>query len=172
MANKCNKDEESPKRLGAGLGSILGGLENLIRKLEDLSQTADEVTKTGEFKSGDKVRGVYGFSVRMGTGGEGIKVEPFGTVRQEKMAGESKVVEIREPMVDVFDEKDHVLVVAEMPGIAVSDLKIDLNDDILIITAEKGDKKYHKEVLLPTAFPKEGMSVVCNNGIIELKFLK
>ena len=52
-------------------------------------------------------------------------------------------------MVDVFEEEDHLLVLAELPGIGKDDIKVDLKDDVLTITAERGDKKYRKEVLLP-----------------------
>ena len=68
-------------------------------------------------------------------------------------------------MVDVFDEADHVLVVAEMPGIGEEDVQVELKDDILTISAERGDQKYRKEVLLPAAFPAESMSRTCRNGI-------
>ena len=45
-----------------------------------------------------------------------IKVEPFGNVTKDKESGRTVVHEVREPLVDVFEEDDHVLVIAEMPG--------------------------------------------------------
>ncbi len=61
------------------------------------------------------------------------------------------VQEVREPVVDIFEEEDHVLVVAEMPGVSPEDVKITVEDDLLTISAERGDKKYRKEVLLPAS---------------------
>jgi HSP20 family protein len=72
-------------------------------------------------------------------------------------------------MVDVFEEEDHTLVVAEMPGIGTQDVQIDIKDDLLTINAKRGDKKYCKEVLLPRAYPPEKMEVSCNNGVLEIK---
>ena len=75
-------------------------------------------------------------------------------------------------MVDVFEEEDHLLVVAELPGIGKEDVQIDVKDDVLTISAERGDKKYRKEVLLPRNVSKEKVQVSCNNGVLEIKCLK
>jgi HSP20 family protein len=42
---------------------------------------------------------------------------------------------------------------------------------VLTIQAEEGDKKYRKELLLPGTYPREKMTVSCNNGILEIKCL-
>lgn len=172
MVRKPREDEE-PFDTGevTGLGGILGGLGGLVKKLAELAETAEEISKSGEFESGGQrgVKGVYGFSVKVGLGGEGVQVQPFGTVRQERPAGQATVVEIREPMVDVFEEADYLLIVAEMPGIGAEDIHLDLQEDILVLSAEKGDKKYRKEVLLPSSFLREKMTISCNNGVVEIK---
>jgi HSP20 family protein len=62
-----------------------------------------------------------------------------------------------------------VLIVAEMPGISESDLKLEVHDDVLIVVAEAGDKKYRKEVLLPKSCPRERMTLSCNNGIVKIR---
>jgi HSP20 family protein len=75
-------------------------------------------------------------------------------------------------MVDVFDEQDHVLLVAEMPGVSETDVHIELKDDILTLAAARGDTKYRKEVLLPQAFTAAQMSHTCRNGILKVKLTK
>jgi HSP20 family protein len=72
-------------------------------------------------------------------------------------------------MVDVLEEEDHVLVLAELPGIGKNDVHLELVDDVLTIAAEQGEKKYRKEVLLPCSVSKERMQVACNNGVLEIK---
>jgi HSP20 family protein len=96
-------------------------------------------------------------------------VEPFGNVHRDEKTGETVVQEIREPVVDLFEEKDHLLIVAEMPGISVKDVRLEVRDDLLTITAKKKDKKYRKEILLPQSYPREKMKLSCNNGILEIK---
>ena len=64
---------------------------------------------------------------------------------------------------------DHTLIVAEMPGISEADVDLDINDDLLIISAANGPKKYRKELLLPRAYTREQMAVSCNNGVLEIR---
>jgi len=153
-----------------GVEGILGGLTDLVEKLGDLAEKGEKLSSSGHIGGkGKEVKGVYGFSVKVGLGGEDARVEPFGNIRKDKRTGESVVQEVREPMVDIFEEKDYTLLVAEMPGISAEDVRIEVKDDLLSIRAEKGDSKYSKEVLLPRAYPREKMEVTCNNGILEVK---
>lgn len=159
----------------AGFEGIFKGLADLVERLGDLAEKGEQLSRTGEIPLSGKdkdVKGIFGFSVKMGLGGEGVKVEPFGNVSKDKTTGRSVVDEIREPLVDLFEEKDHVLIVAEMPGVQASDVETDLHDDILVISARRGDKKYRKEILLPGEFGKPEISVSCTNGIVEIKCMR
>ncbi len=151
-------------------GGIMAGLTGLLNKLNELAETGTELRHiSGVSRTGGKVKGIYGFTVKVGLGDQTPRVEPFGNIRADKKTGQAVVEEIREPVVDVFEEKDHVLIVAEMPGISVSNVKLALKDDVLTITASKGDKKYRKEVLLPGTFSREKMEMSCNNGVLEIR---
>jgi len=166
MTKKRGGGEES------GFGGVFKGLADLIEKLGDLAEKGEQLKKgEGEIHHRD-VKGVYGFSVKVGLGDKGgkeVKVEPFGNVHRDDTSGKTVVREIREPVVDVFEEKDHTLVVAEMPGISTKDVKLTVKDDLLTIYAEKRDKKYRKEILLPRSYSPEKMKMTCNNGILEIK---
>jgi HSP20 family protein len=162
----------SKKTVGSFDG-ILKGLGDLVKNLGELAEKGERLSKTGEFRGlgGEKnLKGVYGFSVKVGgLGGEEVKVEPFGNLRRDEESGETVVQEVREPVVDIFEEDDHTLIVAEMPGIRKSDVRLDVKDDLLTVHAEHGDKKYRKEILLPKSYPSEKMVVSCNNGIVKIK---
>jgi len=164
------KDRSSQGGIEGGLGGILKGLGDLVEKLGELSETGQEFSKTGEIGGpGRKPRGIYGFTVKVGLGDKGPRIEPFGNIRRDTESGRTEVQEVREPMVDVFEEDDHLLVLAELPGIGKEDVRIDVKDDVLTISAERGDKKYRKEVLLPCSVSKEKIQVSCNNGVLEIK---
>lgn len=153
-----------------GLGGMLKGLGDLVEKLGELAEKNGELSKTGEIHdAGKQLRGIYGFTVKVGLGDQGPRIEPFGNIRRDDKSGRTEVQEVREPMVDVFEEADHLLILAELPGISKEDLRIDLKDDVLTIIAEHGDKKYRKEVLLPCSVSKEKMQITCNNGVLEIK---
>jgi len=160
-----------------GVEGILRGLGDLMEKLGELAEKGQELKRSSEFNvdtgGGKDLKGVYGFSVKVGLGGDGApsgtpKVEPFGNIRRDEETGASVVQEITEPMVDVFEEDDHIKIVAEIPGVGDKDVKLDLNGDILSIDAARGDKKYRKEVLLPRG-SEEIIEHSCNNGILDVK---
>jgi HSP20 family protein len=156
-----------------GIGGILKGLGNLVEKLGDLAETGEQLSQSGEIHgAGKDVKGIYGFTVKVGLGDKGPRIEPFGNISKDQESGHSIVQEVREPMIDVFEEVDHVLIVAEMPGIRVEDVQIAVEEDLLTITAAHGDKKYRKEVLLPATFVREKMQVTSNNGVVEIKCVK
>jgi HSP20 family protein len=170
MKKKENEIESGFDMLG------LGGLFKGIEKLVDLAgklQEGNEINKEGEInldhlKKG--MKGVYGFTIKSATGGGKPTVETFGNIK--KTPEGPKVEEEREPMTDMFDEKDEIVIIAEMPGIEESDLKIDLKGDILDISAERNTRKYRKEFLLPVQVEEEKMKVKYNNGILEIRIEK
>jgi HSP20 family protein len=149
-----------------------------VTKLAELAEKGEELKKTGELDfsklgGGKGVKGVYGFSVKFGgQGGHGgLTVEPFGNIKQDSV-GQTVVEEVHEPLVDVFEESDHVLVVVELPGVEEKNVTLELNGDILTIHGERGEKKYHKEVLLPCQGSANKMTRVLRNGILEVRLAK
>lgn len=171
MTKKSN-GKTLPK-LDLKLGGILTGLGDLVEKLSELAEKGEQLSRTGEIHgAGKEVKGIYGFSVKVGLGEDQPRVEPFGNIRKDARSGQTVVEEVREPMVDVFEEQDHVLVVAEMPGISVEDVEVEVRDDLLTISAQRADKKYRKELQLPGRFSRDKMQLSCNNGVLEIKCRK
>ena len=70
---------------------------------------------------------------------------------------------------DVYEEDDHVLVLAEIPGVSKKDVQLELSQDRLTIRARHGDKQYHKEIVLPGSFSQQNMRWECTNGILKIR---
>jgi HSP20 family protein len=154
-------------------GRILSGLTDIAEKLKEISEKGETVSKTGEFTFPSKeggLKGVYGFSLKtgLGTKGDQIKVEPFGNIRKDEKTGEAVVQEINEPLIDIFEDEGVTTLIAEMPGVGEGDVRIDVRDDILTISAARGEKKYLKEVLLSHSPAPDKIKVTCNNGIVTI----
>ena len=156
-----------------GLGGLFKGLGSLLEFATELAEQAPtEVRREGQVGPiGDKgVKAVYGFSVKVGGGGRPT-VERFGNVRETE--GKGPIVDdVREPMVDTFDEGAFLLVVAELPGVNEKDITYDIQQDIVTISGQTGERKYSKEVLLPSAVEAEKSSSSYKNGILEIKLWK
>jgi len=170
----ADRSTESTVDFGGGLGGFLGKLGGLVEKLGELAQAGEGFSQSGEFGSRDpqgRVRGVYGFSVKTGLGDQGrreFKVEPFGNIRRQP-SGEAVVDELREPMVDVHTEDDHVLVVAEIPGVSKKDVEVALCGDRLTVSAQHRQIRYRKEVVLPQEFSADKMRWGCKNGVLSIR---
>ena len=75
-------------------------------------------------------------------------------------------------MVDVIDEKDRIVVVAELPGIDKDKIDIRIKDNKLIIKAKDKDRKYYKEIELPAEVKPETAKAKYKNGVLEITIEK
>ena len=159
-------------RVDFKLGGVLKGLEGIIdgvQKLQKLAEESGGRTSTREFSIpglGEAAKGVFGFSVGTLSSGK-VKVEPFGNIRTTDKGPE--VDEVREPIVDVFEEGETLQVLIEMPGVAGSQIEIEVRGDILTVTGS-GAYSYAKEVLLPFSVKEDTIGKIYHNGILELRF--
>ncbi|MDP2730174.1 MAG: archaeal heat shock protein Hsp20 [Dehalococcoidales bacterium] len=165
------KDEDKVE-IDFGVGKIsFGGLFKGLGNLIDLADRLKEegVEKRGEIGGLPKgAKGVYGLSIRSMAGKP--VVESFGNIRET--AKGPVVEEVREPIVDVFDEEDHILVIAELPGVSEEGIKVEVAGDILNITASDTDRKYAKEILLPSKVKPASLKRSYKNGILEISLEK
>ena len=174
MAKKKEPEEPAGKAsVDFGLGGMFKAIGDLIAAASKLSEAGEGTSGTREFTIpglGDKAKGIFGFSIKaMGQGQEQVKVEPFGNIRETQQG--PVVDEVREPIVDVFDEGDYIRVLAEMPGVDEADVHHEIKGDILTLSAENG-RKYHKELLLPACVKEQEVEVTYRNGILELRLTK
>jgi len=172
MADRKKKPAENVDLgIEVGLGGLfkgLGGLFDLVSKMAE--EGKQEQSSTGETEIlGGKGKAVYGFSVKMGLGGKPV-IEQFGNIQATDKG--AVVAEVREPLVDVLDEGERLLVIAELPGVGAKDIQIKIKEDILELTAEREDRKYSKEVLLPSPVDASTMEQSYKNGILEIKLVK
>jgi len=169
---KEKKRKEEGVGFDFGIGGLFKGIEKLIDLAQELKEAGGEIKKEGEIdlthlKEG--MKGVFGFSIKTMAGGK-TTVEPFGNIKKTPKG--PTVEEEREPITDVFDEEDEIHIYAEIPGVKEEDIKLDLREDILDISAQSGERKYHKEVLLPGKVKAETLASSYKNGILEIKIKK
>ncbi len=166
------QQDEREAVVDLGLGALFKGLGALVDIVGELAAAGEEQrTRTGEFRLrglGEKGHGVYGLSVRVGIGGT-PQVQRFGNIRP---TGEGpEVADVREPLVDVFDEEREIVVVVEVPGVDEEEVTVEVRDDVLTIET-RGKFRYAKELLLPHRVDPGSLKKVFKNGLLELRLDK
>ena len=92
------------------------------------------------------------------------------------------------PMVDIYDDNDHIVIKAELPGIDKKDITIDLKDSVLTLKGErnveneeKEDNYYRRErsfgkferaFTLPTGLDPEKIKADYKDGVLKIEIPK
>ena len=128
----------------------------------DVNDAFEEVK--GNFNSGPLF---YGYTMTVGPDGK-PSVQEYGNVKPDH----PHISDAREAIVDtIVDEKEKVVkLIAEMPGVEKTDVKILFDKNIVDITAEHGEKKYHCKVPLQDKVDENSGKATYKNGILQLVF--
>ena len=163
---KDKKDDESI--VEGVVDEILPGMGKLVKKLKKTSpelerkieETDREIKDRLEKGYSPKPTIKYGYSMKTLVGEE--KVEPKEKVKPK--------IERVEPIVDIFDEKDRIKVIAELPGVSEDDIMVNLSGREIVIDAATEERRYHKIIELPCDV--KDMKKRYKNGILELEAVK
>lgn len=171
---QAEKKRESDLGSGKGaLSTIFQGIGNIIDLVANMEEEGKvEERREGEFSSpSGRVKGVFGISVKTGLGlDEKLTIEPQSHVRkapQRPRGGEE-----RQPLIDVFDGQDHVLVIIELPGVDEEQIHTEVKGDILILSTTSGNYNFYREVILPKDVDASTVTRKYTNGVLEIRISK
>ena len=82
------------------------------------------------------------------------------------------VIKEKQPLVDVFEEADHIVVLAELLGVDEKDVHIKADDNTITITTEDTTKRYLEIVKLPTCIKRDTARFTFRNNILQVKLKK
>jgi len=148
-----------------GLGGIIEGLERsdaIQQRLSTINKEIERQLKEAPLKE---------------VGQEGIRttiIPPRTTLRSRQPPSRAQAPPLKkqkEVIVDVFDEGDHVKVIAELPGVTGEDIRTEVRGSILVISAMGISQEYYKEVALPCAVKGE-LDSSYKNGVLQVKAKK
>jgi len=151
--------------------SIFDIFDDIMREFEEeiesLEKEFEELARTSQ----GRVIGPYYYGVRITIGPDGVpKIEEFGNIRRTR-TGRPRISETIEPLIDVIEEENEVLVVAELPGVDKDKIKVRATENKVIIRAENS-KKYYKEIELPAKVDPASAKASYRNGVLEIKLRK
>jgi HSP20 family protein len=193
-------EEEAQKRKSVGVAGAalrgvsrmlpLPGLSDLIEGLEESEAFRERLRTTNEkiemnikksLKEGshDEVR-------HIGT------VKDFGGIRDAHVTctvstkplvnekpsdkrvaqGDTFTIEEKEPLIDIFNEKNHLIVAMGVPGAEkLEDIKLNVAGGVLTVSTD-ASKGFLKEVKLPCSTETDIANATYVNGILEVKLRK
>ena len=148
-----------------GIGNILRAATDLVTKADDVA----EVSRRGSIGPPTSPRGLYGFSLRVGPARRPNLAQPVSISRRPAYSASE---DSHEAPGDIFDEGDHYLVIVELPGTDEETLQWKLTGNSLKVESVSGDKRYHKQLQLPSPVNEKKITSGYKNGILELRLWK
>lgn len=149
----------APRRRRFGLfPGVFGDFERIEEMLEEMMRSGFEDIE--RIKEGKPL--VYGFNIRIGPDGKPI-IQQFGNVKPSIRG--PRVRDEREPLVDVIEHERDVTVIAELPGVDKSRIRLSVAGEALTISVEG---EYYKQVELPAAVNQKSAKATYKNGVLEV----
>ena len=154
-------------RIFKHMSSSFGNLDDVFEMLNNTSGVSGQI--------------IYGYTMTVGPDGKPV-IQEYGNVKPDSLPtadscgcdnhSQTPVVEKREPLIDTLvDDKEQTLkIVAEMPGVEKADVGVVVDEDIVHIDAERGEKKYHVNVPIQHKVESDSPKATYKNGILELTF--
>ena len=73
------------------------------------------------------------------------------------------------PLIDIFQEKSWITIVAEIVGFNKETMKINVKDQKITLSAKAKDRRYYKSLNLPKIVIPNVMHTTYKNGVLEIK---
>jgi len=184
------RSKEQSVQTSGGIGGALWEFLNLIADMERKGERMRSVSGRCSGPFGSKM--AYDYSVKLGIESgdfpfkrgfnprprpvshvrsiERASVEPEW-MRSDDIPGDIEPQEpVQEPVVDVFDEGDCVLIVAQVPYVRDEDIDLKIVDNVLKITAMTSKGRIEKDIPVSDGSRIEDASF--KNGVIEIRLNK
>ena len=167
------------KRRSSSKDPFFGDIDNMFKEMEKMmdeelksftEKLPKEYVKERQLPDGKTVKElgpfVYGYSMKIGPDGK-PEVQEFGNIKKG-LRGSPQIREEREPLVDILETNEEVRVVAELPGVEKTDIKLHGTEDSLDISVDTPQYKYYKEVELPVKVRVKEARSTYKNGVLEV----
>jgi HSP20 family protein len=135
---------------------------DIFQEFKEIEKIMNDIIRQANEKNRTNPR-VYVFSIRTDP-----RANSRGSVNVDKRRYINRAKELREPLVDIFDKKDEVVVVAEMPNVKKEDIELHRADNFLTISVNKPQQRKFKTVELPAEVNVEEAKINYKNGVLEV----
>ncbi|HSV49522.1 MAG TPA: archaeal heat shock protein Hsp20 [Candidatus Acidoferrales bacterium] len=167
------------KRQRPNKDTFFGDIDEMFKEMEKImdeklndftEKLPKEYVKERKLPDGSTVKElgpfVYGYSMKIGPDGK-PEVQEFGNIKKDQK-GTPQVTEEREPLVDIVENEKEIRVVAELPGVEKTDIKLHGTEDSIDISVDTAQNKFYKEVQLPAKVKVKEANSTYKNGVLEV----
>ena len=139
----------------------------IFRQMSNSFFNIDDIREDFKGNGSDSGSCCYGYTVTVGPDGKSV-VKEFGNVKPDQLS----TSDTREPFVDIIvDEKEKVVkLIAEIPGVEKTDVKVVVENKIIDLSAEHDEKKYHVKVPVKHKVDENSVKASYKNGILQIVF--
>ena len=165
---------------------FFGDIENMMREMEEMMEREFDEFKTRipeDLKRERKLPDgsiipewgpfVYGYSMTIGPDGK-PKIREFGNIKPSSDPESCRldqpcldVKQEREPLVDIVDTDGEIKVIVELPGVEKKSIKLSGTENRLTISVDDPERKYYKEIDIPTKVDPKKAKTSYKNGVLE-----
>ena len=163
------KEDETGRN---GFAKITRGLSDLFNFLSELDENKLPRRGTRE-KNGMIIE--YSFGKRTLAEGEperAAEPPPAKPETARRRSAKPSGIEMLEPVTDMFDEPDEVVLLFEVPGVARKDIHCVLDGDIVLLEGKTGERLYRKEILIEPKLAQQAPRLRLRNGVLEARLAK
>ncbi len=80
--------------------------------------------------------------------------------------------EDQKPLIDIFQENNFIVIVAQIVGFNKETFKINVKDQKITLSAKSKERRYYKSLNLPTVVIPTAMHTKFKNGVLEIRLKK
>jgi len=84
----------------------------------------------------------------------------------------SSMALVREPRVDLYDQDQESILVAELPGVSEEEIRVNVEEGFLVSLETTGARKYATTVPLSETVNAASLRKTYQNGLLELRLQK
>ena len=144
--------------------------DDIMKFSKFISKVMTSITKNLSDMSGQEAN-PYSFNIKIGP--DGIPI--VENLHDETKAQEEHVhpqEKAKEPLVDIVDEGDSIVVVAELRGIRKENISISAKAEEITISVNNESAMYSRSIPMPCLVNPSRGSAKYNNGVLEIKLKK
>jgi HSP20 family protein len=143
---------------------------DIYEELEKLGYMIDETIQKASEGSSDKSPArrnhVQGFSIKIGPDGK-PKIYKFSSRQSQQI--EDEISDDPEPLVDVIEDDEMLVVLAALPGVRKEDIDLRVTETCLTLSVDADEFEWYNEFKLPTKVNPNSAHASYKNGVLEVK---